>query len=243
MEHPAPAPGQPAPVCVIVGVGPGNGAAFARRFATAGYRVALLARSDTFTRTLADELERAAVAYPCDATSSTDIAATFARIEAELGTVDVLVHNAGNAVLGGVETTRPEQLEQALRVNITGCLLAAQQVVPAMRRRRAGAIVVIGATASRRGAAGFLPFAAAKAGQRNLAESMARELGPSGIHVAHVVIDGVIDTPATRARLPDRAQHTWLAPSAIADAVFTLAHQPPSAWTFELDLRPAVERW
>ncbi len=227
------------PVCAIVGVGPGNGAAFARRFHAAGHRLALIARSQPQVGSLAEELD-GAHAFACDATSAADVATTFARIEAELGAVDVLIYNAGNAVLGALATTRTDQLEQALRVNVVGCLLAAQQVVPGMRRRGGGHIVVIGATASRRGAAGMLPFAAAKAGQRNLAESLARELGPAGIHVAHVVIDGMIDSPAMRRLFPDRQ---LLAPAAIADSVFALASQPRSAWSFELDLRPAGEQW
>ncbi len=124
-----------------------------------------------------------------------------------------------------------------------GLLVAGQAVVPDMLARGAGAIVVTGATASLRGSVGTAAFASAKAGQRSLAQSMARHLGSKGVHVGYVIVDGVIDLAATRARMTDKPDDFFLEPAEIAEAVHFLAHQGRSAWTFELDLRPFGERW
>jgi NAD(P)-dependent dehydrogenase (short-subunit alcohol dehydrogenase family) len=155
----------------------------------------------------------------------------------------VLVHNAGNAVFGSVLDVAPAQFEAAWRVNTHGLFLAARAVLPDMVAAGRGVILVTGATASWRGAAGFAAFASAKAAQRVLAESMSRSLGPRGVHVAYVVIDGVIDMPTTRAFFADRPDDFFLRPDAIADTYFYLAHQDRSAWTFEADLRPFGEKW
>ena len=225
------------PICVIVGAGPGNGAAFARRFSSAGYSVALLARRqeglDVLTREIAGTR-----AYACDATSAADAAAVFARIREEMGTPQTLSYNASTREFGDIDATTPEAFEGAGRVNAYGLLLAAKQVVPAMRAAGSGSIIVIGATASLKGAAGFVSFASAKAAQRSLAQSMARKLGPEGIHVAYVIIDAMVDMPASRAMVPDAPDSFFARPDDIAESVFFLAHQPRSAWTFELDLRP-----
>jgi NADP-dependent 3-hydroxy acid dehydrogenase YdfG len=230
------------PVCAVVGVGPGNGAAIARRFSAAGYRIALLARSRETGDALAAELAGSR-AYSCDATQAQDLIGAFARIAQELGPVDALIYNAGSAAFGNLDQTKPEAMEAAWRVNTLGCLVAAQQVVPAMRKARAGKIIVMGATAALRGGANFAAFASAKAAQRSLAQSMARQLAPEGIHVAYVIIDGVIDIPRTRAFLKDKPDEFFLKPTDIADSVFHVASQPRSAWTFELDLRPFGEKW
>jgi NAD(P)-dependent dehydrogenase (short-subunit alcohol dehydrogenase family) len=232
----------PKPVCVIVGAGPGNGAAFARRFAIAGHQVALLARDPTGLAKLIAEVPGAR-AYPCDATDAVQVEAAFERIRAELGPVAVLIYNASTRDFGDLDHTDPETFERAWRVNALGCLLAVRVAVGDMRQGGAGSIVVIGATASLKGAAGFVAFAAAKAAQRSLAQSLARQLGPEGIHVAHVVIDAVVDMPASRAMLPDRPDDFFARPVDIADSVYFLTQQPRSAWTFELDLRPFGETW
>lgn len=230
------------PVCVIVGAGPGNGAAFARQFSRAGYRVALLARGeaslDALTRDVAGTR-----AYGYDAADPADAARVFARIGDELGPPQTLIYNASTREFGDIDTTTPEAFEQAWRVNAYGCLLAVQQVIPAMRAQGEGSIIVIGATASLKGAAGFLAFASAKAAQRSLAQSLARKLGPEGIHVAYVIIDAMVDVPATRALVPDAPDCFFARPNDIAESVFFLARQPRSAWTFELDLRPFGESW
>jgi NADP-dependent 3-hydroxy acid dehydrogenase YdfG len=225
-----------------VGAGPGNGAALARRFAERGDRVALVARDEQRLRAIAREIPRT-IAVRGDVTDERSLAAAFAEIGAALGPVDTLVYNAGNFVPGSIEETNVETLEGAFRVNCSGCLRAVQHVLPGMLERGCGTIVIVGATASRRGAAMALPFAAAKSGQRAMAESMARALGPRGIHVAYVVVDGVVDTEATRAFFADRPDSFFMKPDAVANAIADVARQERSAWTFELDLRPFEERW
>jgi len=229
-------------VCVVTGVGPGNGASFARKFASEGYRVAMLARSAAKLR----ELEAAipgARGYATDVGDRVAVDAAFARIRSDLGAVDVLLHNAGGGSFAPFLDVTPEMLEESWRTNTLALLLCARQVVPDMLRGGRGAIVVTGATASWRGGPVTAAFASAKAGQRSLAQSMARSLGPQGIHVAYVIVDGVIDMPVTRAFFSDRSNEFFLKPDAIAETVFHLVHQDPSAWTFEVDLRPFGEKW
>jgi NAD(P)-dependent dehydrogenase (short-subunit alcohol dehydrogenase family) len=230
------------PVCVVTGVGPGNGCAFSQRFAREGYRVAMLARS---ADALADFEARipGTRGYACDVADAEAVRDCFARVRSELGPVQVLVHNAGSGVFGGFLDATPAQLEQAWRVNVLGLFLCGREAVADMQKAERGAIVVSGATASLRGGAATTAFASAKAAQRSLAQSMARQLGPQGIHVALVVIDGVIDIPRTRALLKDRPDAFFLKADAIADSVYHVATQDPSAWTFELDLRPFGEKW
>lgn len=230
------------PVCVIVGVGPGNGAAFAHRFAAEGYRVALLARRTDFTLELAAKLDGAR-AYTCDITDTASVENTFDTIRKELGEVEVLVYNAGAGVWGNVEDITPADFEASWRTNVFGALLASKQVIPAMKKTQHGSIIFIGATASRRGGARAAAFASAKAAQKSLAESMARHLWPSGIHVALVIVDGVIDTPSTRKRMPDKPDNFFLRADDIADNVFRLTQQKPSAWSFEIEARPFGETW
>jgi len=231
-----------APVCAVVGVGPGNGEAFARRFAADGYAVALLARGPELTRQLADELPRAK-AYPCDVADQTSVDAAFANIRADLGDVDVLIFNAGSGAWGNVEEVTAGDLERAWRINTLGLFLAARQAIPAMRRRGQGAMIVVGATASRRGAAGAAAFAQGKMAQRALAESMARHLGPSGIHVALIVVDGVVGGPITRSRFADRPNDAFIDPAGVAAIAASLVKQDRSAWSFEVEARPYKEKW
>lgn len=230
------------PVCAIPGAGPGLGASLARRFADAGYGVAVMARDAGRLEDLAAGIDGAR-AYACDVTDAADVARAFNAVAADLGPVTTLLYNAGNAVFGGVDEVSPEDFEAAWRVNALGLFHCTRQVLPAMRENGDGRILVTGATASRRGGAKFAGFAAAKAAQRSLAESMARQLGPEDIHVALAIIDGVIDTPRTRQMMPDRPDDAFLDPDAIAEAYLHVAQQPRSAWTFELDLRPHAENW
>jgi NAD(P)-dependent dehydrogenase (short-subunit alcohol dehydrogenase family) len=228
--------------CVVVGAGPGNGLAFARRFAAGGYRVALVGRSREKLDAVAAEVPGSRV-VPADATDPAALTAAFGSIRAELGPVDVLLYNAGSGQWGNFQEITADGLEAGWRTNVLGLLVAGQAVADDMIARGSGAIVVTGATASLRGNVGTAAFASAKAGQRSLAQSMARYLGPKGVHVAYVIVDGVIGTPATRTRMPDKAPEFFLDPAQIAEAVHVLAHQHRSAWTFELDLRPFAERW
>lgn len=230
------------PVCVITGVGPGNGAAFCRKFASEGYRVAMLARSEGRLRELESKIPGSR-GYAVDVGRPDAVRRAFERIRKEQGAVDVLVHNAGSGSFSPFLDTRPDQLEEAFRTNTLGLLACGQEAARDMLDRGRGVVICIGATAALRGGAGFAGFAPAKAAQRSLAQSMARGLGPRGIHVAYVVIDGVIDTPRTRAVFKDRPDDFFLKPEAIARSVYHLVEQDPSAWTFELDLRPYAEKW
>ena len=230
------------PVCVVAGVGPGNGAALARRFHAEGYAVAMLARSTELSAALARELTGAR-AYACDVGDAAAVERAFAAVATDLGAVDVLVYNAGSGVWGTVEEVSAQQFEEAWRVNTLGAFLAAKQVIGPMKQAGGGAIIFIGATASRRGNVKTAAFAPAKAAQRSLAESMARHLWPVGIHVAVVIIDGVVDLARTRRMMPDKPDGFFVKPADVADAVFHLATQPRSTWTFELEARPFGETW
>jgi len=229
-------------VCAVVGVGAGNGESLARRFARDGYAVALLARRNETTARIAGELPHAR-AYACDVADAASIASAFADVRSDLGDVDVLIYNAGGGVWGDVESVSPADFERSWRVNALGLFLAAREVIPAMKGRGAGAIVVIGATASRRGVAGTAAFASAKMAQRALTESMARHLGPSGVHVCLIIIDGVVANAAARARFADRPKDAFVDPDAVADIAASLTVQHRSAWSFEVEARPFSEKW
>ena len=164
-------------------------------------------------------------------------------IEREQGPVHTLVYNAGSGIWGTVEEIDAAALESAFRVNTLGLLLAAQKVIPGMKARREGNIVVIGATSSRRGAARAAAFAPAKAAQRSLTESMARHLWPHRVHVCLVILDGVVDLPRTRAMMKDKPDDFFVVPDDLADTAFRLTTQPPSAWSFEVEARPFKEIW
>lgn len=229
-------------VCVVTGVGPGTGAALARRFAADGYRVAMLARDRVRLEKLAAEIPGAAP-FPVDVADLDALRATLARVRAELGAPSVLLYNAVAGGFGSFESVTPEVLEQRFRVNVTSLLVAVQELAPAMVAAGRGAVVATGNTSAWRGKAAFAGFAPTKAAQRVLAESLARALGPRGVHVAYVVIDAVIDVPWTRQAYADRPDEFFIRPDAIADAVHHLVQQERSAWTFELDLRPFGESW
>jgi NAD(P)-dependent dehydrogenase (short-subunit alcohol dehydrogenase family) len=229
------------PVCAVVGVGPGNGAALARRFA-ADYAVALLARSTQLASELAAALPGAR-AYECDVSETASVERAFAAIQTDLGDVEVVVYNAGSGVWGTVEEIKAADFEASWRVNALGALVTAQQVIPAMKRAGKGSFIFIGATASRRGVAKTAAFAPAKAAQRSLAESMARHLWPSGIHVALIIVDGAVDVPGARKWGADKPDSFFIKPDAVAATAWQLVHQSPSAWSFEVEARPFGERW
>lgn len=230
------------PVAVVAGAGPGNGAALARRFAEDGYLVAVLARQRSTLAPLERELPGAR-AYECDVAEPGSVAETFSRVRNDLGEVDVLLYNAGSGIFGDIETITPDQFEQAWRVNAYGALLCSAQVIPGMKAKGAGGIIFIGATASRRGGIKSAAFAPAKAAQRSLAESMARKLWPAGIHVAIIVIDGIVDLPRSRAAMPERPRDAFVDPAGVAEIAFQLNRQQRQAWSFEVEARPSAETW
>ncbi|MFO7527946.1 MAG: SDR family NAD(P)-dependent oxidoreductase [Marinobacter sp.] len=229
-------------VCVVMGVGPGNGEAFVKRFCNEGYQVAMLARSEDYLKQLEQSVD-SAHAFPCDMMQPERIGSVLAAIESKLGPVSVMLYNAGGGVFKSVEEASLEDFEANWRLNVQGLVAATKAALPQLRQHDTASIVVTSASAATRGRANTAPFASAKAAQRSLAQSLARQLGPEKIHVANVVIDGVVDLPRTREMLPDKPDDFFVQPSAVADAVWDLCQQNPSAWTFELDIRPFGESW
>lgn len=231
-------------VAAVLGVGPGLGVAIARRFASEGFAVGLMARREESLSAVREEIEGKGgetLAVSTDATDAASVASAFEEVRESLGAPEVFVYNAGAFQMGGILEVSPEQFDECFRANCSGAFYGAQQVLPAMAERGRGTIILTGATAALRGSANFAALATGKFGLRALAQSMAREFGPQGIHVAHTVIDGQIDTPRLREAQPDREENTTLSPDAIAEAYWQLYSQDPTAWTLELDLRPAVE--
>lgn len=231
-------------VAAVVGVGPGLGAAVARRFAREGYAAALVARREESLAGAKNEIEAAGgtvLPVTTDATDPESVARAFERIRGELGDPEVLVYNAGAFQMGGILEVEPEKFDECLRANCSGAFYAAQQSLPAMAEAGRGTVILTGATAAMRGGARFSALATGKFALRALAQSAAREFGPQGVHVSHVVIDGQIETPALRQRSPEREGSTTLDPEAIAETYWQLHVQDPRTWTLELDLRPSVE--
>lgn len=229
-------------VCAVLGVGPGNGEAFVRRFSDEGFQVAMLARSKDYLLDLEASVA-GAHAFPCDLMEPAQITLVLAAIESKLGPVSVMLYNAGGGTFKNVEEASLEDFEANWRINVQGLVAATKAALPQLRQHDTASIIVTSASAATRGRANTAPFASAKAAQRSLAQSLARQLGPEKIHVANVVIDGVVDLPRTREWLSDKPDDFFVQPSAVADAVWNLTQQDPSAWTFELDIRPFGESW
>jgi len=230
------------PVAVVTGVGPGTGAAIVRRFAQGGYAVAMLARNRERLAQLESEVPDAR-AYPCDVTDEAQLDATIGAIRGAMGTPKVLIHNAVGGAFGNFLEIDPKVLNQNFQVNTMALLHLARRLAPAMIAAGEGAIIASGNTSALRGKASFAGFAPTKAAQRILAESMARELGPKGVHVAYVLIDAVIDLEWTRKRWPEASDGFFIKPAAIADEIWHVAHQDRSAWSFNVEVRPFGETW
>ncbi|TDJ14657.1 MAG: SDR family NAD(P)-dependent oxidoreductase [Gammaproteobacteria bacterium] len=228
-------------VCLVTGVGPGTGRAIVERFSD-GYQVAMIARNAERLAAL-EESTPNTTAYPCDVTDFDQLRKIVAKVTDELGAPSVVVHNAVGGAFGDFLSIDPEVLNSNFQVNTMALLHLAQAVAPAMIERGEGAILCTANTAAYRGIANFSGFAPTKAAQRILAESMARHLGPKGIHVGFVAIDAVIDLAWTRKRFADQPDEFFCKPQDIAGEVWHLAHQPKSAWTFDVMIRPAGEKW
>src|SRR5438874_9539705 len=233
---------QASPVAVVTGVGPGTGAAVVRRFARGGYAVAMLARNHERLAALEREITHAR-AYPCDVTNEAQLDTTLEAIRAELGAPKALVHNAVGGAFGNFLEIDPQVLNRNFQVNTMALLYLTRRLAPAMVAAGEGAIITTGNTSALRGKAAFAGFAPTKAAQRILAESIARELGPKGVHVAYIVIDAVIDLAWTRERFKGRDDDFFIQPAAIADEAWPLGPQPGSAWTFLAEIRPYAENW
>src|SRR5215831_886300 len=231
-----------APICLISGVGPGTGTALARRFTEGGYRVALLARNEARLATLEKKL-RSARAYKCDVSDAAQVELAAAAVERDLGKPSVVIHNAVGGGWGTFLEIDPSLLSRNFQVNVMGLLYLARRFAPAMIEAGQGAIVTTGNTSALRGKANFAGFAPTKAAQRILAESMARDLGPKGVHVAYLVVDAVIDLAWTRERFKEKPDDFFIKPKAIADEIWHVAHQDRSAWSFNVELRPFGETW
>ncbi|MDP6344938.1 MAG: SDR family NAD(P)-dependent oxidoreductase [Alphaproteobacteria bacterium] len=229
-------------VALVAGVGRGTGAAVAKRFAAAGYRVALVARKESRLKEYEAELE-GSLALPCDITDPAALEEMLARCRVELGEPDVVVHNAARGSFGNFLEIDPADVEENFRVNTMSLLYLARAVAPAMIERGDGAIMVTGNTSARRGIPSFSGFAPTKAAQRILAESIARELGPKGIHVAYIIIDAMIDLWWTRRRNPDHPEERFAQPDDIAETVYQVSQQPRTAWSFNVEVRPYAEVW
>ena len=224
---------------LIVGVGGGLSASVARTFAKAGMKIALAARRVADLAALAKDV--GGEAFACDATKRGDVVRLFGEVERAYGAPDVVVYNASYRTRGAFIDLDPAEVEKTLAVSVFGGFLVAQEAAKRMLPHKHGAILFTGASASVKGYAQSAPFAMGKFALRGLAQSMARELSPQGIHVAHIVIDGGIRS-ASRADPPDKPD-SMLDPDAIAQTYLDLLQQRRSAWAWEIELRPWVERF
>ncbi|MCH7695826.1 MAG: SDR family NAD(P)-dependent oxidoreductase [Proteobacteria bacterium] len=233
-------------VALVVGVGPGLGLALAECFAQQGMKVGMAARDSEHLAPWVEKLSQAGAevkAYSCDATAEHDVNNTLDSLQQDFGIPDLVVYNAGAFVQSEVVDISTEEFERCWRVGCLGGFLVGRAVARLMLGRGRGTILFTGATASLRGGAGFANLAVGKFGLRALAQSMARELGPRGIHIGHVIIDGQILSEKYAELAGQRAEDGLLAPEAIADNYLQLHLQQRSAWTQELDLRPWVEKF
>lgn len=233
-------------VAVVVGVGAGLGASLGRRFADAGMKVGLAARSDATTGPLAAAINDAggtARSYPTDSSDEAAVAGLFDRVESDLGSPDLVVFNTGSYGRSSVIETSAGDFEANWRAGCLGGFLVGQTAAKGMAARGHGTIIFTGATAALRGSANFINLAIGKFGLRALAQSMARELGPQGLHIAHTIIDGQIKHPDVPFTPEQIASGELLEPDAIAETYYQLHIQHRSAWTQEMDLRPAVEKF
>lgn len=235
-------------VAVIVGVGPGLGWALTKRFARAGMLTVAVARNRERLEALIaqhrDDVPAGALRpHSCDATDAAQVAALFDATVKEHGRPSVVVFNAGAFEPAAILDIAPETFARCWRIGCFGGFLVGQAAARVMVPHGAGTVIFTGATASLRGSAGFANLAVPKFGLRALAQSMARELGPKGVHVAHVIIDGQIAAERYRHLTEKRGPDSLLSPDAIAETYYQLHRQPRSAWTFELDLRPWTEKF
>jgi len=235
---------------IVIGAGDALGGAIARRFAREGFDAVIVRRHADQLEPLAETIRaEGGRAHPfgLDARQEDQMVGLFDRVEADIGPVEVCVFNIGANVRFGIEETTARVFFKVWEMACFGGFLAGREAAKRMTPRGRGTILFTGATASVRGREGFAAFSSAKHGLRAVAQSMARELGPKGVHVAHTLIDGAIDTAFIRDNFPDRYalkdRDGILNPEHIADAYWMLHRQPRDAWTHELDLRPWMETW
>ena len=237
-------------IALVIGAGDATGGAIARRFAREAYCACVVRRTADKLTPLVEQIERQggkARAYGCDARREEQVIALVEGIERDLGPIEVMVFNIGANVPSGVLDETARKYFKIWEMACFSGFLCAREVARRMVGRERGTVIFTGATASLRGSARFAAFAGAKHALRALAQSLARELGPKNIHVAHSIIDGAIDTDFIRTNFPDRyalkERDGILNPEHIADAYWLIHTQPRDAWTFEFDLRPWMEQW
>lgn len=229
-------------VCLVTGVGPGTGTQLVKIFAERGYQVVMLARNQERLAELEQKVSNTK-AYPCDVGNLDALKTTIDKINQDLGLPDVVIHNAYGGAFGDVLQIDAATLEHNFQINTVALLHLTQLLAPAMIERGSGVILCTGNTSAYRGKANFASFAPTKAAQRILAESMARRLGPEGIHVAYIAIDAVIDVPWTRQAFADKPDDFFCDPADIALECYRIAQQPRSAWSFNVEIRPFAENW
>lgn len=227
---------------IVTGVGPGTGSALVARFAAAGYRVAMIARSAEIMGRLS-ETHEGARGYRCNVRDADSLLETCAQIKNDMGAASVVVHNAVAGGAGSFLEIKPELLMRNFEVNTMALLHLARATAPDMIAAGEGAIVATGNTMAYRGKSVFAGTAPTKAAQRILMESIARELGPKGVHGAYVAIDAAIDVPWTRERWPEKPDDFYCQPADIAEECYRIAHQARSAWVFDAVIRPFGETW
>jgi NAD(P)-dependent dehydrogenase (short-subunit alcohol dehydrogenase family) len=238
------------PVCLVVGAGDALGGAIARRFARERFHTCVARRTEDKLAPLIAAIEAeggSASAFGCDARREEQVIGLFDRIEQEHGPIEVMVHNIGGNVRSSILDMTAEKFFKTWEMACMAGFLTGREAARRMVPRERGTILFTGATASMRGGANFAGFSAGKAGLRMVAQSIARELGPKGIHVGHIVVDGGIDTAFIRENFPERyalKEHDGiLNPDHIAELYWTMHKQPRDAWTFEMDVRPWIEKW
>jgi NAD(P)-dependent dehydrogenase (short-subunit alcohol dehydrogenase family) len=241
------------PVCLIVGAGDYIGAAIAKRFAKGGFTVCLARRDASKSQALIEEIETSGgtvYSYSMDAREEDQVIERYAAIEKDIGPLEIVISNAGGNVNFPILDTTERVFYKVWRMACFTGFLAGREAARHMLPRRRGSIFFTGATASLRGASGYAAFASAKFGLRALAQSMARELGPQGLHVAHLVIDSGVDTAFVRERIQARGidpeklpTDTLMKPYSVGEAYWNLHHQTPDAWTHEMDIRPFAEKF
>lgn len=230
------------PHCLLIGIGAGTGAACARKFTASGYTVSMIARSEERLKGFEAEIANT-VPYCSDLADISRFSETLERIKSEQGIPHVILFNATQSTRGNYQDIPIDKFERNFRVNTAGLLVTAQIFAPAMAARGDGAIVVTGNTAATRGKPDYVGWAPTKAAQRILAEALARDLGPQGVHVAYVIIDAIIDMPFARRKWPDLPDERYAKPEDLADEIYRIAHQPKSARSFLVELRPFGEKW
>ena len=233
------------PICMITGLGEGTGGYTAKKFSKEGYRIAMLARSAERLERFEKELE-GSKGYVCDVSNIDHLKETCSQIKKDMGSPEVLIHNAVKGNFEKLLDGNPEWLEENFRINTTSLMYLAHELIPDMIKSKKGVIIVTGNTAAKRGIANTPYFAPTKAAQRILAQSLARDFGPKGIHVAYLMVDASINTPWTRTRIEKQINQPdiiFAQPEDIANEIFHIARQERSAWSFDVEIRPDIEEW